>query len=100
LAPAPLGQVPIDRRAQASLKVMARSPAQFAADPRGIDGIAAVMTWPVSNRGDQAIVGCPLWQALIEQGADGFNHLPVVALSVTADAVTAAQLPLTERQST
>ena len=67
---------------------MAWLPAQLAADSAGIDRIAAVVARPIRHRRDQAAVGSPYGQQLVEHLADRLRHLLVGALPMAPNAVS------------
>ena len=45
-APFAVFQVPVDGSCNSGIEIVSRRPAEFAADLRGIDGVASVMSWP------------------------------------------------------
>ena len=80
-------QIPAHRCRQTLLKAMARLPAQLAADPGWINRVTPVVTRAIRHRRDQAGVGGPSGQQVIERTADRFHHLFVRALPMASYAV-------------
>src|SRR5690554_4200303 len=81
LGPPGVGQVPVDRGGDAILEAHCRGPAQFVADLAGVDRVAAIVAGAVADELDLAgarlAVGARA--ALVQQAADGFHDLDVLA---------------------
>ncbi len=85
-------QVPTHRFSQTLAKLMARFPAQFVRDSRGVDGITPVMSKPIRYSGDQVCVGRRLGLLLIQLVADCLHDFAIRALTMTSDAIVPASL--------
>src|SRR5690606_18621267 len=89
LRPRGVGKVPVDGHGKAFLEADGGGPAKLAPDLAGIDGVAPVVAGAVADEGD---LGCPRLAvaartALVEQAADGLDHLDAPAFGVGANVV-------------
>src|SRR5204863_462038 len=92
LPPPAIVEIPGDGLAQPGLEALARRPAQFAAELRCVHRIAAVVAWPVGDKGDQLAVR-PMRRArrqLVEEPANRGDDFEVGALAVATDVVALA----------
>ena len=85
-------QIPVDRLADAGVKVVFRLPAKLCLDLGRVDRIAAVMTRTILDVTDQAF-------RLIQRFQDGFDNLQVGSLIVSTDVVNLADASLMEIRS-
>src|SRR6185503_17216996 len=92
--PVLVGEVPVDDRRQRGHQLVARRPAEFAADSAAVDCVASVVTRTILDVPDQA--ACRAWrlpEALGNQIADRVDYLLVRMLLPAADAIGRTDRP-------
>src|SRR5690606_4194034 len=87
-------QVPFDSTPEPLFDRDRGAPTQFGTDAGRVDRIAAVVTWPVGNKGDQPVMRRGFWAQMVHMGANGPHQIYITRLILATDVIAAAQAAL------
>jgi hypothetical protein len=96
--PSLVGKIPLDRFLKSGLERLGRTPADFALDLGGIDGVAKVVTWAIDDVPDCRAVRLRTRRTYIQTIADALDDLTIGPLAPPSDIVAFARAPFLDKR--